>query len=191
MDLAGLDAVGRTLEAEDELGGGEDAAQGHFDAALEAALRAPVGVEVHERRELLAVDGVAVCARRQRLDDLPRARRFLALRGGPTDEDSLPCRRVADADNVERPGHAHAREVRHERPIGVAVDGRLEEAELERLDHVLDRSVILLDERSADRMRARFDRHADRGADFDLVVRELGEQDALPVERYLELLGLA
>ena len=134
---------------------------------------------------------MAVRARRERLDDLPRARRFVALVGGPTDEDSLPRRRVADAGDVERPRHAHAREVRHERPIGVAVDGRLEQAELERLNHVLDGRVILLDERRADRVRPGLHGHSDRGAVFDLVVGELGEQDALPVERHLELLGLA
>jgi hypothetical protein len=81
--------------------------------------------------------------------------------------------------------------VRHERPIGVAVDGRLEQAELERLDHVLDRRVVLLDEGGADRMWPSLDCHADRGAVFDLVFRKLREQDALPVERHLELLGFS
>ena len=81
--------------------------------------------------------------------------------------------------------------MRHERPIGIAVDGGLEQAELERLDDVFDGCVILLDERGADRVRAGLQGHADRGAVLDLVVGELGQQDALPVERHLELLRLA
>ena len=88
VDLAGRDVVGGALEAEHELGGRENSAQRHLDAGLEAALLATDGVEIHQRRQLLAVDGVAVRARRERLDDLPRARRFLALVRRPTDEDS-------------------------------------------------------------------------------------------------------
>ena len=61
---------------------------------------------------------------------------------------------------LQRPRHAHAREVRHERPVGIAVDRGLEQAELERLNHVFDRRVIPLDERRGDRVRSGGDGHA-------------------------------
>ena len=180
VDLAGLDAVGRALEAKHELGRREDPAQRHLDAGVEPALLASRGVEVHQRRELLAVDGVAERARRERLDDLP-ARTAL-----PRARWRAGRRRCAAASRVSptpvtaiRPRHGHAREVRHERPIGIAVDGGLEQAELERLNDVLDGRVILLDERRADRVRAGFDGHSDRGARLDRVLGEIGEQDAL------------
>ncbi len=57
--------------------------------------------------------------------------------------------------------------------------------------HVFDGRVILLDERGTDRVRAGLDGHADGGAVLDLVVGEVCEQNALAVERDLELLGLA
>src|SRR5688572_12035647 len=96
------------LESEHELWAREDAPQRHFYSRFEILALAALRVEVHQSRQLLALDRTAIGARRECFDDLACAAVLVARFARPANEDLVARRRVADARDVERPGDAHA-----------------------------------------------------------------------------------
>src|SRR5262245_66686348 len=80
----------------------QDRAERITHAALEAAVRVSGLVERHQRIDVFGGHGATERAPREVLDNLARARGFIARPSRSADEDLRPARRLAHAGDIER-----------------------------------------------------------------------------------------
>ena len=156
---ARLDPRRRVLDAEHELGIGEQELERGLDARLEPALAASRLVEASQQAHVAVRHRAPVRAPRQVGEDLLGAPRLFVRACRPAHEDALPARRRLRLDAVERPGDGEARQggVPVLPVVGAVAEGRGARPRLE--DPLVDGRPI--EERRPDQPHPRLDRQAD------------------------------
>ncbi len=134
------DAIGRTrshacrlaFDAKQKAGSREDALESALDTGIETTLAAAGSVKTEQRGEVGVAHRTPIGARRERRQDLFRARFFRRGVFGPADEDLAAARRISRCGRTVRTAN------RHELHRGIAVVilvGRASESGLRRLQH--------------------------------------------------------
>ena len=182
------------LEAEHEPRARENGLERHADSGFEVPAFTAVVEEFHQRLDVAARRRLAVRLGGEALDDLRRARRFVARRRRPAREDLAAARRVGHAGDPERTRDAEVAQVRQHRDPERAADFGVGQRVVDRRHEIVDRTVGVLDERRADVLRAGVDMKARRGevqTRLGLLrhpVIDVEERCALAVDRDFDLL---
>ena len=191
--LAGREAVGHALEAEDELGTRDRGLHHRTDAGLERAFLAAQGVELHQHRDVVVGGRPAERAARQGRDDAPGAGRFLRRVVGLARQDPCAARRVRHARRSGRPDDRECLQVGQRGHAWVQTDAHVHDGLFHEPHRIFHRAIRLGDERGRHAVGTR--RHDHRRAHewpgvafVERIDREAGHARA--VDRDFQFLSL-